>query len=71
MEIANWVIQIIMNWDILECMRPDRQHGDRASAKAFDINWQLKGVEKSPSVACIGVTANMQGRRADLLVPDS
>lgn len=70
MEIANWVIQIIMNWDILEVMRPDRQHGDRSSAKAFDIHWQLKGVEKSPSVACIGVTANMQGRRADLLVPD-
>ena len=70
MEIANWVIQIIMNWDILECMRPDRQHGDRASSKAFDINWQLKGPEKSPSVACIGITANMQGRRADLLIPD-
>ena len=69
-EIANWVIQIIMNWDILECMRPDRQHGDRASTKAFDINWQLKGPEKSPSIACIGITANMQGRRADLLIPD-
>ncbi|MBV1929749.1 MAG: phage terminase large subunit [Gammaproteobacteria bacterium] len=70
MEIANWVIQIIMNWGMLECMRPDRQHGDRASSKAFDINWQLKGAEKSPSIACIGVTANMQGRRADLLIPD-
>ena len=70
MEIANWVIQIIMNWDILECMRPDRQHGDRASSKAFDVHWQLKGAEKSPSIACIGVTANMQGRRADLLIPD-
>jgi len=70
MEIANWVIQIIMNFDILECMRPDRNHGDRASAKAFDIHWQLKGAEKSPSVACIGVTANMQGRRSDLLIPD-
>ncbi|QPI17711.1 putative terminase large subunit [Alteromonas phage vB_AmeP_R8W] len=69
-EIANWVIQIIMNWDILECMRPDRQHGDRASSKAFDIHWQLKGAEKSPSIACIGITANMQGRRADLLIPD-
>jgi len=69
-EIANWVIQIIMNWDILECLRPDRQHGDRASSKSFDINWQLKGAEKSPSVACIGITANMQGRRADLLIPD-
>ena len=70
MEIANWVIQIIMNWEILECMRPDRTHGDRASTKAFDIHWQLKGPEKSPSVACIGITANMQGRRADLLIPD-
>lgn len=70
MEIANWVIQIIMNWDILECMRPDRQHGDRSSTKAFDVHWQLKGPEKSPSVACIGITANMQGRRADLLIPD-
>ena len=70
MEIANWLIQIIMNWDILSCIRPDRQHGDRASAKAFDIHWQLKGPEKSPSVACIGVTANMQGRRADLLIAD-
>lgn len=69
-EIANWVIQIIMNWDILECMRPDRQHGDRASNKAFDVHWQLKGAEKSPSVACIGITSNMQGRRADLLIPD-
>lgn len=70
LEIANWVIQIIMNWEILECIRPDRQHGDRASAKAFDIHWQLKGAEKSPSVACIGITANMQGRRADLLIAD-
>jgi hypothetical protein len=69
-EIANWVIQIIMNWDILECLRPDRQHGDRASSKSFDVNWQLKGAEKSPSIACIGITANMQGRRADLLIPD-
>ena len=70
MEIANWVIQIIMNFDILECMRPDRNHGDRSSAKSFDVHWQLKGAEKSPSVACIGITANMNGRRADLLVPD-
>jgi hypothetical protein len=69
-EIAGWVIQIIMNWDILECIRPDRQHGDRASAKAFDIHHILKGPEKSPSIACIGVTANMQGRRADILIPD-
>jgi len=70
LEIANWCIQIIMNWDMLECLRPDRAHGDRASTKAFDIHWQLKGVEKSPSIACIGITSNMQGRRADILLSD-
>lgn len=70
LEIANWCIQIIMNWDILASLRPDRTHGDRASTKAFDIHWQLKGVEKSPSIACIGITSNMQGRRADILISD-
>ncbi len=70
LEIANWIIQIIMTWDRLEVLRPDKKTGDRSSTKAFDINWMLKGAEKSPSVACIGITANMQGRRADLLVPD-
>lgn len=69
-EIASYVIQIIMNWEILECLRPDRQHGDRASMKAFDVHWQLKGVEKSPSVACIGITSNLQGRRSDILIAD-
>jgi hypothetical protein len=69
-EIANWIVQIIMNWDIMACLRPDRNNGDRASVKAFDVHWALKGAEKSPSVACIGITANMQGRRADLLIPD-
>ena len=69
-EIANWIIQIITNMDELECMRPDRSNGDRASVEAYDIHYSLKGAEKSPSVACIGITSNMQGKRADLLLAD-
>lgn len=69
-EIANWIIQIINGMDELECMRPDRSNGDRASVEAYDIHYSLKGPEKSPSVACIGITANMQGKRADLLIAD-
>jgi hypothetical protein len=69
-EIASWIIQIFMNWDILECMRPDRNHGDRSSSQSFDVNWMLKGSEKSPSVACLGITSSKQGRRADLVIPD-
>lgn len=69
-EIANWVIQIIDNMDELACMRPDRSAGDRASVEAYDIHYELKGPEKSPSVACVGITSNMQGKRADILIAD-
>jgi len=69
-EIANWVIQIVMGMDILECLRPDRSAGDRVSVKAFDVHHELKGPEKSPSIACVGITSNMQGKRADILISD-
>ena len=69
-EISNWVIQIITEMEELKCMVPDRSIGDRASVRAFDIHRDLKGPEKSPSVACIGITANMQGKRADVLIAD-
>lgn len=69
-EIAKWIIQIVENWDILGCLLPDRGAGDRASTTSYDVHWLLKGPEKSPSVACMGITASMQGRRADLLIAD-
>lgn len=69
-EVAYLVIRIITTWDILECFRPDRQAGDRSSVEAFDVHWSLKGLEKSPSVACVGITSNLPGKRADLLIPD-
>lgn len=69
-EIANWVIQIIMGMDVLECLRPDRSAGDRASVSAFDVHYELKGPEKSPSIACVGITSNLQGKRADILIAD-
>lgn len=69
-EISTLITRVILNWDILECLRPDASHGDRTSVEAFDVHWELKGVDKSPSVACIGITGNLQGKRADLLIAD-
>lgn len=69
-QIAYWIIQIISNMPELECMRPDTSLGDRSSVKAFDVHRTLKGYDKSPSVACLGITANMQGYRADVLIAD-
>lgn len=69
-EISTLIVRIILNFDILECLRPDRTKGDRVSVEAFDVHYSLKGVDKSPSVACTGVTGNLQGKRADLLIAD-
>lgn len=69
-EVANWIIQIINGMDVLSILRPDRAAGDRASVSAFDVHYSLKGPEKSPSLACLGITSNLQGRRADLLIAD-
>lgn len=69
-EVAVLIIRLITSWDILEYLRPDKLAGDRTSVEAFDVHWALKGLDKSPSVACIGITANLQGKRADLLIAD-
>lgn len=69
-DTATLIVRLIMHWDILECLRPDRQAGDRTSTDAFDVHWSLKGLDRSPSISCAGITSNLPGRRADLLIPD-
>lgn len=69
-EISTLICRIILNMDILECLRPDPRAGDRVSVEHFDVHYSLKGVDKSPSVACVGVTSNLQGKRAHLLIAD-
>ena len=70
-QISTWCIAIINGMPELEILRCDKSHpGARASVEAYDVHYQLKGANKSPSIACLGVTSNMQGYRADLLMPD-
>ena len=70
-QISVWCIQIINGMPELECLRVDSSHpGARASVEAYDVHHTLKGAEKSPSIACLGITSTSQGYRADLLIPD-
>lgn len=69
-DISTLIIRIIMTMDELECLRPDKSRGDRVSVEKFDVHWSLRNVDKSASVSCCGITANLQGRRADLLLAD-
>jgi hypothetical protein len=69
-EISTLIVRVIMSMDVLECLRPDKMAGDRTSVEAFDVHHSLKGLDKSPSVACVGIDSNLQGKRADLLIAD-
>lgn len=69
-EVATLITRLIMQWELLAHLRPDRKGGDRTSFETFDVHWTLKGLNKSPSVSCYGITANLQGKRATLLIPD-
>src|SRR5262249_40388826 len=69
-EISTLIVRIIETMDVLECMRPDKSAGDRTSVESYDVHHSLKGIEKSPSVRCEGITANIQGARASLLIAD-
>lgn len=64
------ITRIISHWHLLCWMRPDTTQGDRDSSISFDVHNSLKGVEKSASVSCVGITANYTGFRADLLLAD-
>mgnify|MGYP006924759763 FL=1 len=61
---------LIHNWPLLQYLAPDKYAGDRTSVLEFDVHWSLKGVDKSASVNCLGITSSLQGYRGDLLIPD-
>jgi len=70
-QISTWCIQIINGLPELECMRVDKSHdGARSSVESYDIHHTLKGPDKSPSIACLGITSTSQGYRADVLIAD-
>ncbi|UNA01072.1 putative DNA maturase B [Erwinia phage Loshitsa2] len=69
-EVATLVIRLIETWPLLCWLKADPSRGDRTSYTAYDVHCDLKKLDKSPSVACVGVTASLQGKRADLLIPD-
>lgn len=70
-QISTWCIQIINHMPELACMRVDKSHdGARSSVESYDVHHTLKGPDKSPSIACLGITSTSQGYRADVLIAD-
>lgn len=69
-DVSLLIQRIIMQWHILCWMRPDVSKGDRNSIENFDLHYSIKGIDKSASIACVGITAQLQGKRADFILAD-
>ena len=69
-DVANLIIRMLETWPLLCYLKADSTRGDRTSFEGYDVHCDLKPLDKSASVACVGVTASLQGKRADLLIPD-
>lgn len=69
-DVANLIIRMLETWPLLCYLKADPTRGDRTSFEGYDVNCDLKPLDKSASVACVGITASLQGKRADLLIPD-
>lgn len=64
------IVRLLEHWGILCYLRPDASAGDRESYESYDVHYSLRRERKSASVASLGITANLPGNRADLLIPD-
>lgn len=69
-EVASLVVRLLDTWFMLCYLKADASLGDRSSYEKYDVHRDLKGYDKSPSVACVGLGSALAGKRADLLIPD-
>jgi len=67
-NIAIFIRKLIETMPILEHLKPDMSKGHRTSNTAFDVNGCEVSVQ--PSLRALGITSQLQGNRASLLISD-
>ena len=65
---AIFVRNLIRDVDILKHLEPDKNKGQRATQNIFDVNGCTPS--GSPSVKSVGITGQMTGSRADIIIAD-
>jgi hypothetical protein len=66
-EFSTFTLRLIMELDVLAHLRPD-PNIHRVSRVAFDV--APHGASHSPSVKSVGITGQIAGSRADIIIPD-
>jgi len=67
-NIAIFIRRLIESMPILEHLKPDMSKGHRTSTTSFDVNGCEVSVQ--PSLRALGITSQLQGNRASLLISD-
>lgn len=67
-QTVQWCLALIREMEELAFLRPDLLKNQRASGHQFDVGPATPS--QSPSMRGVGVTGQMAGSRADLIVPD-
>lgn len=67
-EFANFVRRVMAEAPLLREMQPDRSKGLRDSILSFDVNG--KKPSHAPSVKAVGITGQITGSRADIIIAD-
>lgn len=69
-DVMLWCTQIIDMMPALKVLADDPTGKCRRNTEQYDVNLLLKGADKSPSIASVGIFGTLPGKRADLLIPD-
>ena len=67
-NIAIFIRRLIDNMPIVAHLKPDMSKGHRTSTTSFDVDGCELAVQ--PSVKSLGITSQLQGNRASLLISD-
>lgn len=67
-EFSTFCLQLIRGMDELLWLEPDKDKGNRDSKIAFDVSPAKP--KKAPSVKSLGITSQLTGSRADIIVLD-
>lgn len=67
-NIAIFIRRLIDNMPMVKHLKPDMSKGHRTSTTSFDVNGCELAIQ--PSVKSLGITSQLQGNRASLLISD-
>lgn len=69
-DVMLWCTQILDMMPVLHVLSDKATGKERRNTLQYDVNLLLKGADKSPSIASVGIFGTLPGKRSDLTLVD-